>query len=421
MRLDYVIEELQITEDAEGLRNGWAESQAAAPPGAPEFLTPDSVYLACRAAYIPEQWLGTILQAAETVAASEAATAIAWHAHYWLHEGEYDVSRTRSWPRLVETPLGRDGALLYLLSLISGYESMQRIHREHAIPEDVVADTLSQIELYLRQTTEEQGYPEVVPHLIAWLMNHYTGIIYKLARLQFQFGSSHYKIRVFRNRETEQVLALSEAGVRFRPDGQVLRECDDAKGSWEAWLSLSGDSAQGYPIVPHGHALSRQMRLPLDQWEQVLAPGDPVLHIHIPGGEPMDYDQCGEAFRRALEFFPRHFPDYRFTAFMCGSWLLNTALQDLAPPTSNMVRFQREVYLFPLGIADDSLPSALFGGLRRKMPHDLSNAPRATSLQRAYLDAVQAGQYTAGGGGCFLLPEDVDWGSQVYLTQRPVT
>jgi hypothetical protein len=131
----------------------------------------------------------------------------------------------------------------------------------------------------------------------------------------------------------------------------------------------------------------------------------------------MDYDACGEAFERALEFFPRHFPDYQFNAFMCGSWLLNSALQDLAKPTSNMVRFQREVYLFPIGLPDDSLPSALFGGLRRKMPEDLSQASVETSLQQAYLDAVEAGEYQPGAGGCFLLPQDVDWGSQVYLRQ----
>ena len=131
----------------------------------------------------------------------------------------------------------------------------------------------------------------------------------------------------------------------------------------------------------------------------------------------MDYDACGVAFERALEFFPRHFPDYEFNAFMCGSWLLNTALQDLAKPTSNMVRFQREVYLFPIGLPDDSLPSALFGGLRREMPEDLSEAPVETSLQRRYLDAVNAGEYDPGAGGCFLLPEDVNWGAQVYVRQ----
>ncbi|MGI5817916.1 MAG: acyltransferase domain-containing protein [Armatimonadota bacterium] len=420
MKLDHVAEQLGIAEDAGGLSDGWEQSQESARGAVPAFLEPQAVREACRAAYVPEEFVSTVERAAGAIAASDAGSAVAWHAYYWLHEAEYDAARVRTWPRLVESALGEDGALLYLIALMAGHDRMERIHREHEIPEDVVAATMSQIAHYFRQTIEEQGYPEVVPHLINWLMNHYTGIIYRLARLQFQFGNSRYNIRVFRNAATGQVLALSEAGVRYRADGQILREGDDPEGSWEAELAITDEVARGNPIVPQGHALAEEVSLPLDGWRQALAPGDPVLHLHIPGGDPMDYDACGEAFERALEFFPRHFPDYRFNAFVCGSWLLNTALQELARPTSNMVRFQREVYLFPVGLTDDSLPAALFGGLRRMLPENLSEFPRATSLQRAYLDAVEAGEYRPGAGGCFLLPEDVDWGAEVYLRQKPV-
>ncbi|MBD3291960.1 MAG: hypothetical protein GF393_03485 [Armatimonadia bacterium] len=421
MKLDRVIDELHIEKHADGLKACWDASQDAAPEGIPEFLTPDGVKTGVEAAYIPQKWLDALLAAADAIASSKAATAVAWHARYCLHEVNCESVQVRSWPRLVDGPLGEPGALLYLLALISGYEGMQQVHREHEVPEDVVADTLSQIELYLRQTTEEQGFPEVPPRLIGWLMNHYTGIIYKLARLQFQFGNSRYRIRVFRNTKTDQVVALSEDGVRYREDGQLSRARDNGDPSWEASLTVTDESAEGYPIVPEGHALPEPIHLPLDEWGQVLAPDDPVLHIHIPGGEPMAFDQCGEAFEGALEFFPRHFPGYQFKAFTCGSWILDTSIQELAKPTSNMVRFQREVYLFPIGLREDSLPSGLFGGLLRDMPEDLSNAPCVSSLQRAYLDAKEAGTLPEpGGGGCFLLPEDVAWGAQVYLKQERV-
>lgn len=414
MELSRVLDRLQIADHREALEADWARSQAHAPAGVPLFLEADFVVSACEAAYIPEDFRPDLLRAAERIAADEAARALAWHAHWWMFEsGETNWARIRAWPRVTHS-LGPEGGLLYLLAVLSGIEGMQRIHAEHDIPEPVVADTMSQIALYLNMTTEKQGYPEVIPHLAGWLMNHLTGNIYRLARLQFQFGTSHYRIRVFRDDATGQVVALSEPEVRFRPDGQVLRAGDDPAGSWEAVQTSDGAAVTGHPILPEGRALAEPVTLPRERWREVFGPGSPVLHLHIPGGEPMHYDQCGAAFEQALEFFPRHFPDYRFHAFTCGSWILDTALQQIMPAESNLVRFQREVYLFPIGMADDSLPRNIFD----EWPVDLSAAPRDTSMRRAYLDAVAAGGLAHGGGGCFLLPEDVRWGEQVYVSQR---
>ncbi len=408
------MQRLDIVASREALEADWAQSQADAPDGPPSFLDPEYLAYACEVACVPEEFRPNLLRAAEVVGRNDAACALIWHAHWWMFESDdFRFERVRSWPRMVDA-LGEEGGLFYLLALLSGVDHMRAIHREHDIPDEIVRDTMSQIVLYLNMTTEKQGFAEVIPHLAAWLMNHLRGVIYKLARLQFQFGDSRYRIRVFRNDATGQVVALSEDGVRFRADGQILRDGDDPTGAWTAHLSAEGGVVEGSPIVPTGRALRRHVELPADGWRQVLAPGDPVLHIHIPGGEPMHYDRCGRSFEMALEFFPRHFPDYRFNAFMCGSWILDTAIQQFMPETSNLVRFQREVYLFPIGLSDTSLPRAIFD----EVPEDLSRAPRDTTMQRGYLDAMQAGGLVTGGGGLFLLPEDVNWGAQVYLSQE---
>ena len=102
--------------------------------------------------------------------------------------------------------------------------------------------------------------------------------------------------------------------------------------------------------------------------------------------------------------------------FCCSSWILNTGLETLLPPTSNLVRFQREVYLVPTATGADNVLRHVFGNL----PDDLSEAPRDTALQRAILDVLQSGRaIPTGGGGCFLFPEDFNWGQQVYRRQRP--
>jgi hypothetical protein len=140
-----------------------------------------------------------------------------------------------------------------------------------------------------------------------------------------------------------------------------------------------------------------------------------VLQLHIPDGSPMAFDACGESFRQALAFFPRHFPEHRFRAFACSSWLLDAQLQDLLPSASNLVRFQREVYLLPAPGDGRSTLERVFG----RVPERFDQAPQQTTLQRALVAHLAAGRHLRN-GRCFLLRDDVRWGSQVYLRQaRP--
>jgi len=47
---------------------------------------------------------------------------------------------------------------------------------------------------------------------------------------------------------------------------------------------------------------------------------------------------------------------------------------------------------------------------------NLLRAKRETSLQRAIVEHLLAGKdLRAKAGGCFLFPEDINWGKQVYL------
>ena len=81
-----------------------------------------------------------------------------------------------------------------------------------------------------------------------------------------------------------------------------------------------------------------------------------------------------------------------------------------------MVRFQREFYLIPIGLDGQGLLRSVFGD---PPPQDLMALPRDTALRRAIADFVSAGKrLTPRAGGCFLLPEDLDWGAEVYRRQK---
>jgi len=185
---------------------------------------------------------------------------------------------------------------------------------------------------------------------------------------------------------------------------------EDATGAWSARLTITEDEVVGHRILPVGRAEQVVTRLSREEWRPVLAPGDPVLHLHIPQAAPLDMDACRRSLDEAVSFFPAHFPDRPFRAFACYSWLLDAQLEELLPETSNIVRFLRQMYLIP--VVDNG--SAPFFFAFDEAPTDLRLAPRDTTLRRVLVDHVLGGGRWRG-GGCFLLPEDLPaWGTDIY-------
>ncbi len=413
MQVDEALAKLGLTEYAEVIGPEWEDSQAAM-PGDLVFLAPEFVREACRATYVPDEVAEAAVRAARRIADDEALRALTWHFHYLLYH-----SRTAQWSSICRWPaapvaLGEEAGRFYLVVLLSGFRVMQEEHRKHAIPPEVVRDTVLDLKAWLEMEREKDraDLPSFKPVNVAWLMNHFRAGLYRLGRLQFQFATFYYRLRVFRHRETRVVLALSEDGVRYRADGQVDRD-ENAAGGWTARLAVAESGAVGCPILPTGRAAQKEVALPAAEWEQVLAHGDPVFNLHIPGGSALSHTACGESFRRAIAFFPKHYPDYPYRAFVCSSWILNTWLAQVLPSTSNLARFQREVDLFPTGVWLPSMYSRVFG--REGLPEDLSQLPRDTGLRRAIVEVLESGRGVGtGGGGCFLFPEDFDWGGEVY-------
>lgn len=394
----------------------WAATQQSFPPSGPDFLDPSFVDGACRAACLPDDIRAAAVAAARRAGANAALQAFAWHCHVTLFRpGRYDRNAVWGWPRL-DGVLGQDAGLFYLLVLLTGMPALRERYRQRDIPQRVACDTLSDIERWLRLYRQEAGVWGLTPRALTWLRNHVQGQLYQLARLQHQLNEFHCDVYVYRHRVDGTVVALSDDGVRYRADGQYdgAGGVSDPSGAWTATLTRTASYVAGYPIAPRGHAVRQLRHLPGAEWEELLAPGDPVLQLHIPDGSPMDFDACGDSFRQALEFFPRHFPDHRFRAFACSSWLLDAQLQHLLPPASNLVRFQREMYLLPAPGDGRSTLERVFGGV----PERIDRAPQRTTLQRALVTHLASGGHLRG-GRCFLLRDDVRWGSQVYLHPAP--
>jgi hypothetical protein len=392
----------------------WDESQKTLSEGRLYFLQREYISKSCGLASLDNDAIDYLQKVADKIASDLSLTRLAWHCHYLAcHSKSYPRSDMRNWVSLSEF-LGDGTGAFYLLIALSGLIHARDFHLSRGIPDQVARDTYMDTAIWAKDYKDLHGVWGMDVHILPWLFNHLSGELYRLVRLQFMQRPFRQKLRAFRNLDNRAVKVLSEPGVRYRGDGQLdgTGGVYDPENSWTTRLSLDNDFVTGTPIHPDGFALSEEISLSLDEWECTLAPGGPILEIHIPAGSRMDFDSCGESFRMAVDFFPRYFPDRPFRAFCCGSWILNTQFQYMLPDDSNMVRFQKELYLFPIFSSGRSGLERIFRG----GTDDLSKAPRDTGLRRAVLDHLEGGGYLRA-GGALLFAEDLDWGSQVYRNQ----
>ncbi len=92
----------------------------------------------------------------------------------------------------------------------------------------------------------------------------------------------------------------------------------------------------------------------------------------MPEEGALTLDALRDALAQAEPFFDKYYPDRRFVAYTCDSWLFSPQLEAMLPPESNILRWQREGYLLPSDASGEWLLLFVFGS----MTIDLATAPR---------------------------------------------
>lgn len=118
--------------------------------------------------------------------------------------------------------------------------------------------------------------------------------------------------------------------------------------------------------------------------------GDDALGVHIPEAGPLTPQACADSLAAAGTFFGEFFPSPTRRLAICESWLLDDQLAEYLPADANTIRFQRLFTLVPGWLPGDK-DVAYFVFLRTA--EDLADAPQRTTLQRAIVSHVQAGQH----------------------------
>jgi hypothetical protein len=251
--------------------------------------------------------------------------------------------------------------MLYLLLYLDGVPGLLLQHQQRGIPADVTRSTLSDIGIWAR-AHKTNGLSPV--HLraqsaeapstmsswglsnLSWPMLSLTGEILRVGRLQHKSGRFDAPFTVYRHRVTRAVtMVAAQPGVGFDDKGLLVQT-----GHEPAWVSVHDQQRVGEKtllvatkISPTGMAERDTIALDPSECEVALQKNDPILEIHIPEGGPMDIAACGEGLQRTVREYSSWTPGQdAWMGFTCSSWMLDPHYAELLPPTSNIVRLQRE-------------------------------------------------------------------------------
>lgn len=426
MSLQALLEEIGESACAEFVEPHWNDSIACLPNGEIPALTAEQIRRNRARAGIDEGVESALLSAASRILASASLRALFWHAARSCFDYQ-DISwfALARWPSL-EHALGPDASLFYLLVGLDMVPRTIAKHRELGIPEEVTRQTLVGPRAFLRRFEDGNGgRPGIFRREVGWLRHTTDGELFRLGRFEYMHRLFREPYHAYRNDESGAVVLLAADGSRFTADGFAdPRPADGDPGWWEARRVVDDSVVRGYAIAPYGRAIRREVTLDLRTWREVVTPGATfILDVHIPVGGRMTPEAIGDSFREAVAFFRTTFPEKSFAGFRCASWILGPQLEEIFPPTANLVRFLREIYLYPLPsspydgfffiYADPTLNEDSIDG------HRLASLPERTSLQRRVKEHLMAGRPWRGGGMLFLAEDLEHFGTSYYRANWP--
>lgn len=234
-----------------------------------------------------------------------------------LAEGAYK-GEVPNFPICRLHPLGRLAVIVWQLSEI------RQKYEAYGVSAGVINDTISDITLRQRLFYQNTGKVGLSRADCVWLRHLANAQIFKLGVLQYQPTRMYY-------------LENHEDGRPFF----VISEAQKAR----------------------------------------LPAGMPVLNVHIQAGADLNSERVAESLEMAKDFFAQFFPDTRFRAMVCYSWLLHPGLKALLPPNSRILRFAENFEVI-IEAADQRQAFERIFGKRFKRKMDF---PQKTILQRAAL------------------------------------
>lgn len=206
-----------------------------------------------------------------------------------------------------------------------------------------------------------------------------------IGRLRFEPRVNDVRpVRIFKNMEGKILPLMDntwiyESGHLFGTYG-----CEDENACYPADFKETADAYEGYTVDPVTRLVVRErVSLPKKEWIPVFVSGGTTLSVHIPNGGSITPALVADSYTRAKEIFTRCYPEYKFTCFLLNCWMLSPVLNEILPPTSNILSFASGYTVFP--IKNDAKDAFLYVFQISGTPIpdiDITSLPETNSLQR---------------------------------------
>ena len=401
---------------SEDVAKFWEDSAPADPTEMVRFLDPPQWREAREWGGIDGDLDKALGRTAKRIKETPELLRLYWHCYWRLYLAP-NPAPPSDWPTFTQM-LGDDGGIFYLLVGLAAIPLIRMWHTELGISEDITRDTTAQVHERIHVHQIIHGRPGVEASQLGWIRHYTRERYFRIGRLEYWLAPYKWSEEVFRNKETGEVVAFSGEGVRFSSEGRVFGDPENYTNGegWTSTYKRTEATAEGHLLHPDGHGAHEQVKISLDDWECLLEENVMTLELHIPFGGGMTLDACRESIEQAKTFFATHFPDEPAVAITCGSWIFSPQLQECLPESSNLVVFQRELFLVPS--AAHGADGLWFVFQKRGLP-DFDTWSRKTSVQRAILEYLERGHVWGAGRMFFFLDDASRFGQQTYLSSWP--
>jgi hypothetical protein len=220
---------------------------------------------------------------------------------------------------------------------------------------------------------------------------------------------------MYKNDWTRQTTALCDPDMAVREGGQPT--LIPKEGTFLTKFSETDTAVTGTPIDPRGVIMNKSVQLDKKLWHRAMGKGDIAYELYIPQGIPYEPAHFLLSFRHAIEFYGRYFPEMKFSAFFCLSWLFSPQIDKLIQNTeSRIIEIFRQGFIIP----ERSELSVFFRFIFGHSNIDIKTVQANTSLQKNLIAYLREGNQVNWGRFVYLL-EDLDrWGSKPYQSQVQV-